>query len=1309
VNSASQAIAFNAIPLLVLAVLYLFAAAALLPAFWRERGRLGQVELALALIYPCLGVAAALLGIAVLIEQEPLAGHVWLSLATILVALVPALAFLFRWSDRSVLLTGSRRVREAEEQTARRQQEREAINAFTSALARSVSADEVGRLVVDNVVPLLDVQFAALASIDGRWADGLAACSTDAPVDWWREVHLDLETASSAIASCAFEAAPLTIYDVESSAQVNRALADRVGARSAVFVPLISGANVVGVLVAATTGERRAFSPEEMALLGELAAESAIALEQTRSAAVLAETLERERLVAQISQRIRSEFDLDAVLGVAVVETARALPGASRCFIRLGEPGSPMPVEAEWHAEGAAPLGDAVERLPVANLAARERRTAAIGDVASAPELEDPTLGSTQMLLDLGTRSVLATPILVFDRLVGVFVVHRPDVCVWSESEIALAEAVAYEAGLAIHTARLLRENETRVKRQTALLNAAQVLTSELQFDSVIRRLVEEVVALVHADAADCWIFDGRNRFLVCRAVQGFPPEHVGRETKPEGVIGAAITGGRAVLARGTESADAGDAGELAEVMVAPITSLGEIRGVLRIASSEGGRFDDDDLEMLEAFASLASLALRNAEAFEEGSRQANVQRGFYRIASVLTEPLSLSATLDAVAQAANEAFGGDFALVLGPAAGRLELAGSDAIPRVLRDALAEGLPPGEQTLLNAAAEGRVVAAPSAPDDERFGPDWRALAERARYRSLLAIPIEVPGEAETSALALVFFGKHRAFTDDDLELAQHLAAAAKAALERSGVFEEERIARSLAQQLARTGGLLATELDPAAVLDEVVLQAPRLVGVEACAIRLLEGDELVVTAAAGDNVAQVVGARSPSAARLSGDVVQSGEPLAIEDVRGDERLTAADPILGLGYRSYLGVPLAAAEGVLHGVLSVYARRPRDWREAEIGALRALAGNASAALANAELYQRVALEKERNDAILANVADGIVAVDREGKVVLWNNRAEQITGVPAAEAIGRTPLEVLGRDLDAGPPNQPVTIVRGGDEVFLSVNEAVMRDPAAAVAGRIYAFRDVSTDRFVEHMKSEFVSTVSEQLRRPLTSIYGFAETLLRRDILFGEDERRTFLGYIAAESERLTTIVDALLNVARLDSGDLQVDVAPTDVGGVAREVVGDAEAWPHANGHRFVVDVPDEPVTAAADPEKLRLVLANLIDNAVKYSPDGGTITVVARRRRDAVELTVADEGVGIPEAEQQRIFRKFYRAESAAGREGGTGLGLFIVEGLVTAMKGRIRVTSTEGEGSTFTVELPVAEENATPVVNESEAQRV
>src|SRR5581483_7644696 len=162
----------------------------------------------------------------------------------------------------------------------------------------------------------------------------------------------------------------------------------------------------------------------------------------------------------------------------------------------------------------------------------------------------------------------------------------------------------------------------------------------------------------------------------------------------------------------------------------------------------------------------------------------------------------------------------------------------------------------------------------------------------------------------------------------------------------------------------------------------------------------------------------------------------------------------------------------------------------------------------------------------------------------------------------------------------------------------------------------------------------------------------------------------------------------------RLDTGDLQVNLAETDVRDVVDQVVEGVVAA-GANGHRFVVDLPEEPLAARADPDKLRQVFSILVDNALRYSPDGGTVTVGAARRQDTVEVSVSDEGIGIPQSDQEQIFRKFYRGADAELRlgTGGTGLGLFIARGLVTAMGGRIWVSSREGEGSRFASELPAA----------------
>ena len=891
--------------------------------------------------------------------------------------------------------------------------------------------------------------------------------------------------------------------------------------------------------------------------------------------------------------------------------------------------------------------------------------------------------------------------------VISVATLDRPRV--FSNEDLAVMQTLASEAAVALERVRggvaleeALKRNEEQLAQQTALLRAAHVLSSELDLTVVLQRLADQLAELLDAEAADCYLLDRERGHFRCVAVHGFDRSLVGFEFPAgHGLAGAAVREGRPLI----ES----DYGELTapvphpaydgftDVITAPMFWSEEVRGVLGVGRREGRRFAERDATVLEAFAGLAALALRNAEMFTQSARQARIQRGFYRIASVLGQSLSRPATLEAIAQAAAEALGGSSAAVLVPSSGRLEAVGAYELPPDLGNIFEDRVAEHHGPLFHAASEGRILVSSEISDDERLLPDLRAAAAANGYVSLISVPVDAPRDAGRG-LVLIFFPEQRSFSDDDLELARHLADATRGALERSELFEAERGARALAQQLTRTGRLLTSELDPAAVLDEVVQQAPALVNADAAAFRLLDGEELVVTAADGEGAEAALGSRSPAGGWLSGDVVQSGAPVALAQAGDDGRLRSLDPMLQAGHAAFLGVPVGGAEGTTLGVLAVYASVSREWREEEIEALLAVAASTSGALANAELYQRVALERERSVAILENIAEGIVAVDREGEVVLWNSAAEVITGVPASVALGRAPVDVLQRSLEspdeAARRERLVPIMRGREEVWLSVTEAVMRDPLGAVAGRIFAFRDISGDRLVEQVKTDFVSTVSHELRTPLTSIYGFAETLLRQDVMFGEEERETFLRYIASESQRLTSIVDTLLNVARLDTGDLQVNLAETDVRDVVGQVLDTVSAT-EVNGHRFVVDLPDEPLAATADPEKLRQVCSILVDNALRYSPDGGTVTVGAARRQDTVEVSVADEGIGIPQSDQEQIFRKFYRGSDAELRAGagGTGLGLFIARGLVTAMGGRIWVSSREGEGSRFAFELPAA----------------
>jgi PAS domain S-box-containing protein len=338
--------------------------------------------------------------------------------------------------------------------------------------------------------------------------------------------------------------------------------------------------------------------------------------------------------------------------------------------------------------------------------------------------------------------------------------------------------------------------------------------------------------------------------------------------------------------------------------------------------------------------------------------------------------------------------------------------------------------------------------------------------------------------------------------------------------------------------------------------------------------------------------------------------------------------------------------------------------------------------------------------ERHARVLEHVGDGVFLVDERGIVQLWNPAAAAITGLAQDAVVGRSAEETIPGWSAIAPlvhlassPSDPDRMFEAfpveldGRELWLSMSGVRFGD------GAVYAFRDLTAERAVDELKREFLATASHELRTPLAAIYGAAMTLRRQDVDLGAESRERLLGVIASESDRLARIVNEILVADHLDSGRLRITPAPLNAVEAATAVVNAASVVA-PESVEIELEAADDVPFVAADPEHLRQVLVNLVDNAVKYSPDGGRIRVRIEDGGASVRVAVSDEGIGIPSAEQGRVFDKFYRLDPNLTRGvGGTGLGLYICRELVRRMGGRISVASAPGEGSTFAVDLPVA----------------
>ncbi|MFG2605325.1 ATP-binding protein [Streptomyces sp. NPDC048514] len=339
-------------------------------------------------------------------------------------------------------------------------------------------------------------------------------------------------------------------------------------------------------------------------------------------------------------------------------------------------------------------------------------------------------------------------------------------------------------------------------------------------------------------------------------------------------------------------------------------------------------------------------------------------------------------------------------------------------------------------------------------------------------------------------------------------------------------------------------------------------------------------------------------------------------------------------------------------------------------------------------------------------------DGLVVADEHGRIVGFNAAAARITAVPAADALGRSlekalPLEDLegrrwwqvtdpygGLAIRVRQPERNL-LLPGGREVLVSARY-VRDEPLGPVRQVVVCLRDTEARRRTERSHAELIATVAHELRSPLTSVKGFTATLLAKWERFTDDQKRLMLETVDADADRVTRLIAELLDISRIDSGRLEVRRQPVDIGAaVSRHIQAYVAAGQRAD--RFLLRIEQPLPDLWADPDKVDQVLSNLIENAVRHGE--GTVTIAItpsaspREGEDgehaATSVTVSDEGPGIPEESMNRVFTRFWRGS----KRGGTGLGLYIVKGIVEAHGGTITVGRAAGGGAEFRFTLPVA----------------
>jgi two-component system phosphate regulon sensor histidine kinase PhoR len=358
----------------------------------------------------------------------------------------------------------------------------------------------------------------------------------------------------------------------------------------------------------------------------------------------------------------------------------------------------------------------------------------------------------------------------------------------------------------------------------------------------------------------------------------------------------------------------------------------------------------------------------------------------------------------------------------------------------------------------------------------------------------------------------------------------------------------------------------------------------------------------------------------------------------------------------------------------------------------------------------EMQRRIAAlqeEKAKVEAAFSSALDGVLILNRDGRIETQNQGMKAILGDRYGDIVGETPLEAF-RNLDLqkaldryGSSKRPVSqeIELGEEEpAVLDVSITPVKGYVRDEEKTMLVFHDVTRLKRLERMRVDFVANVTHEIKTPLTAILGFVETL-QEGAIEDRETAKKFLSTIARHAERLNRLVEDLLTISNTELGEMHFSFESVTLSGVAQSVLHMIEPKAREKKIEIISEIPEELPLIRADRDRLSQILINVLDNAVKFTPEGGKVTVSAVPATDQeVVVRIADSGIGIPREEVSRLGERFYRVDKTRSRElGGTGLGLSIVKHLVTAHKGRMEIESQLGRGTTVSLYFPIYRENA------------
>ncbi len=1117
---------------------------------------------------------------------------------------------------------------------------------------------------------------------------------------------------------------------------------------SSMVIPIQTGERTLGVLLLDNFNTPAAFRAEDEALLLSLTQQVALSLENVRLVQASQERAVQLQALTDISADLTSSLKtsqlvsglLDGLHNVFTYDTAIL-------WLREGERMSVA--AARGFPDNEERVGLTVTISDSALLAEMNRTSQGIivGDVRS--DARFPALVQAERL------SWMGIPLVSKGEVEGVIALEKTEAYYFTLELVQLVTTFASQAAVALENARLYEESVRRAaeldqrSQRLALLNRLSAdLSGSLNDEQILRLTAEELQRALSVKKVSMVTFD---RFGLPQLRVTVPSND---NTQPR-VLTAAPIFERLSESLGIFSTDKiedePDLKPLAEMLtgtrsllILPLASGQSLRALAFLQMDEIYHFSAGDIDLARIISNQAAVALESARLYQATVSRAEQLTTINRASYEIGLSLDAEEIYAAIHRAASQLMPAEsFVISL------VDEEHGDIEGVYLLDP--NGRAPNQRITLGQGISGRVIATgeplliSDAEQVETLG--GRTFGE-GQPRSIVAVPLMMGGKVSGMLSAQSYDAN--IYTEDEQQILSTLANQAAVAIQNARLFAEtRRLADELEQRVVDRTAELAREqrntetllrilteasstLDLDRALNRTLALLNDAIGAEQGSIMMVNPDDNSIQYRAGYGYLTPVMTEGPRPTALkigdglAGWVIKHREPVRVDDVRKDNRWVKI-PLSASSHRSAIAAPLIVGEDVI-GAILVFHRKVGYFSPEAMNLVQAIGNQVAVAINNAQLYHLIRdqaerlgsmlrnqqVEASRQQAILEAVADGVLVTDPNNEITFLNSSTERIMDLDGSQINGQSLDNFVGLFGKASQTwmqtihswSEDPSSHQPGDtyaeQLTLETGHVVLVHLAPVIwrnefLGTVSIFRDITHEVEVDRLKSEFVATVSHELRTPMTSIKGYVDILLMGAAGALNENQLHFLDIVRTNTERLSVLVNDLLDISRIEAGRISLSLQSVDLREMANDVIVDITRRSQEENKpmTFTLDVPDELPLVNGDVERVRQILGNLVDNGYHYTPENGHITIHMQPVDGSVQIDVEDDGIGVDSVDADRIFERFFRGEDPLVlATPGTGLGLAIVKQLVMMHKGRIWMTSKgiPGDGSTFSFTLPV-----------------